>query len=100
MAKPYGERSGSGLHVHFSLLDRDGNNVFNDGSADGSVLMRNAVGGLIEAMPETVLLFAPHFNSFRRLRPGTHAPSAAAWGWPECGRAPAPSTSRWVSPIR
>ena len=32
-------------------------------------------------MPETTLLYAPHFNSFRRLRPGTHAPSAAAWGY-------------------
>ncbi len=81
MAKPYGERSGSGLHVHFSLLDQNGGNVFNDGSADGSVMMRNAVGGLIEAMPESTLMFAPHFNSFRRLRPGTHAPSAAAWGY-------------------
>lgn len=81
MAKPYGERSGSGLHVHFSLLDDKGDNVFNDGTVDGSVMMRNAVGGLIESMPETTLLYAPHFNSFRRLRPGTHAPSAAAWGY-------------------
>ncbi|MCB1381089.1 MAG: glutamine synthetase [Alphaproteobacteria bacterium] len=81
MAKPYGERSGSGLHVHFSLLDQAGDNVFNDGSDDGSAIMRHAVGGLIESMPETTLLYAPHFNSYRRLRPGTHAPSAAAWGY-------------------
>jgi glutamine synthetase len=81
MAKPYGERSGSGLHVHFSLLDSKGKNVFDDGSNDGSITMRHAVGGLIESMPETTLLYAPHFNSYRRLRPGTHAPSAAAWGY-------------------
>lgn len=81
MAKPYGERSGSGLHVHFSLLDTTGRNVFDDGSNDGSITMRHAVGGLIESMPETTLLYAPHFNSYRRLRPGTHAPSAAAWGY-------------------
>ena len=81
MAKPYGERSGSGLHVHFSLLDRKGKNVFDDGSSNGSIMMRHAVGGLIESMPETTLLYAPHFNSYRRLRPGTHAPSAAAWGY-------------------
>ena len=81
MAKPYGDRSGSGLHVHFSLIDRNGNNVFDDGSTDGSTMMRNAVGGLIESLPETTLLYAPHFNSFRRLRPGTHAPSSAAWGY-------------------
>ena len=81
MAKPYGGRSGSGLHVHFSLLDKKGKNVFNDGTDQGSATMRHAVGGLIEAMAETTLLFAPHFNSYRRLRPGTHAPSAAAWGY-------------------
>ena len=32
MAKPYGDRAGSGLHVHFSLVDRDGANVFDDGT--------------------------------------------------------------------
>jgi glutamine synthetase len=43
--------------------------------------MGHAVAGLIDSMPETTLLYAPHANSFRRLRPGTHAPSAAAWGY-------------------
>lgn len=81
MAKPYGGRSGSGLHVHFSLLDGKGVNVFDNGTDQGSSIMRHAVGGLLDAMSETTLLFAPHFNSYRRLRPGTHAPSAAAWGY-------------------
>ncbi len=81
MAKPYGGRSGSGLHVHFSLLDGKGRNVFDNGRDDGSDTLRHAVGGLIEAMAETTLLFAPHANSYRRLRPGTHAPSSAAWGY-------------------
>lgn len=81
MAKPYGQRSGSGLHVHFSLIDRHGENLFNNNTAEGSPLMLHAVGGLVEAMAETTLLFAPHANSYRRLRPGTHAPSAAAWGY-------------------
>lgn len=81
MAKPYGGRSGSGLHVHFSCLDKDGENVFDDGTDEGSLIMRNAVGGLLAGMAQTTLLFAPHFNSYRRLRPGSHAPSAAAWGY-------------------
>ncbi len=81
MAKPYGGRSGSGLHVHFSCLDKDGENVFDDGTDEGSIMMRNAVGGLLAGMAQTTLLFAPHFNSYRRLRPGSHAPSAAAWGY-------------------
>jgi glutamine synthetase len=67
--------------VHFSLVDRDGVNVFDDGTEQGSDIMRHAVGGLLAAMPESTLLFAPHMNSFRRLRPGNHAPSAVAWGY-------------------
>jgi glutamine synthetase len=81
MAKPYGGRSGSGLHVHFSLLDKKNKNIFNNGTGQGSATMLHAVGGLIESMAETTLLYAPHANSYRRLRPGTHAPSAAAWGY-------------------
>ncbi|HWA20433.1 MAG TPA: glutamine synthetase family protein [Devosia sp.] len=81
MAKPYGMRSGNGFHVHFSLDDSEGNNVFDDGTDSGSEIMHHAVGGLINAMAESTLLFAPHFNSYRRLRPDTHAPSAISWGY-------------------
>jgi glutamine synthetase len=81
MAKPYGMRSGNGFHVHFSLDDSEGNNVFDDGTESGSEIMHHAVGGLMNAMAESTLLFAPHFNSYRRLRPDTHAPSAISWGY-------------------
>lgn len=81
MAKPYGDRSGSGLHVHMSMLDEGGRNVFDDGGEAGSDALRHAVAGLIAAMPETMLVFAPHLNSYRRFAPGTHAPTSAAWGY-------------------
>ena len=81
MAKPYGTRSGNGMHVHFSLIDKDGKNVFNDGTPEGSPIMKHAVAGLLKGMAETTLLFAPHFNSYRRLRPDTHAPTSIAWGY-------------------
>ncbi len=81
MAKPYGNRAGSGFHVHFSLLDENGRNVFDNGGAEGSGLLLNAVAGLLETMQENALVFAPHENSFRRLLPGMHAPSSVAWGY-------------------
>lgn len=81
MAKPYGTRSGNGMHIHFSLLDKDGSNVFDSGTREGSPMMHNAVAGMLEAMAETTLLFAPHANSYRRLRPDTHAPTSASWGY-------------------
>jgi glutamine synthetase len=81
MAKPYGTRSGNGMHVHFSLVDKDGNNVFDNGAREGSKLLANAVAGLLQGMAESTLLFAPHANSFRRLRPDTHAPTSISWGY-------------------
>ncbi|MER8584116.1 glutamine synthetase family protein [Mesorhizobium sp. M1338] len=81
MAKPYGDRAGNGFHVHFSLIDGEGRNVFDDGTDQGSEIMRHAVGGLLAAMAESTLVFAPHFNSYRRLRPRSYAPTAVAWGY-------------------
>ncbi len=81
MAKPHGDAAGSGLHVHFSLLDASGQNVFDNGTDEGSGVLKHAVAGLLEAMPQTALIFAPHFNSYRRLSPDSHAPTAISWGY-------------------
>lgn len=81
MAKPYGERAGSGLHVHFSLENEAGENLFDNGTDEGAPLMRNAVAGLMATMQENTLVFAPHENSYRRLLPGAHAPTSVAWGY-------------------
>lgn len=81
MAKPYPRKSGSGFHVHFSLLDEQGNNVFNDGTDEGSHLLQNAVAGLLAHMADCMLVFAPHMNSYRRFQNGAHAPTYASWGY-------------------
>jgi len=81
MAKPFGDQPGNGMHVHFSLLGVDGKNVFDDGTEAGSDTLRFAVGGLLKAMPESTLIFAPHQNSYRRLRPNSHAPTRTTWGY-------------------
>lgn len=81
MAKPYARHSGNGLHVHFSVLDAAGRNVFDNGGPEGTERMRHAVAGVVEAMPASTALFAPHQNSYRRLCPGSLAPTTAAWGY-------------------
>ncbi|MGR3497710.1 MAG: glutamine synthetase family protein [Limimaricola soesokkakensis] len=81
MAKPYGDRAGSGFHVHMSIVDDEGRNLFDDGGDDGTPMMLNAVAGLLETIQQNALIFAPHENSFRRLLPGAHAPSNVAWGY-------------------
>lgn len=81
MAKPYSEHSGTGMHMHFSILDADGRNVFDDGTERGSDLLLNAVAGCMEAMPASALVFFPHGNSYDRLTPDAHAPTGIAWAY-------------------
>jgi len=80
MAKPFMEVSASGTHVHFSLLDRDGRNLFDDGSELGSEMLRHAVGGMAATMAEAMALFAPNANSYRRFQSGSYVPLAPVWG--------------------
>ena len=81
MAKPYEHWNGSGMHMHFSVLDRDGNNIFDNGGDEGSAALRHAVAGCLDAMPGSTLLFAPHENSYDRLVPDSHAPTGIGWAY-------------------
>ncbi|MDU8910236.1 glutamine synthetase family protein [Aestuariicoccus sp. MJ-SS9] len=81
MAKPYQDYPGSGLHTHFSVLDSEGRNIFDDGGPRGTDALRHAVGGCIEAMYDSALIFAPHLNSYDRLVPESHAPTGICWAY-------------------
>lgn len=80
MAKPYSEWTGSGMHVHISLADEAGANLFATGDPAKHPLMRHALGGLKAAMAESMLIFAPNANSYRRFRRNSYAPVSASWG--------------------
>jgi glutamine synthetase len=85
MAKPFEEDSGSGLHVHMSLVDARDKNYFSQGkqnmaSPPYSARLRHAVGGLVTTMAESMAIFAPNTNSYRRLRPEMYAPVEPNWG--------------------
>jgi len=81
MAKPFGDRDGNGFHTHVSILDSDGRNVFDDGGEKGSETLRQAIAGLADVMADSMLIFAPHLNSWRRLQRGVHGPLAPTWGY-------------------
>ncbi len=81
MAKPYINDAGNGMHVHFSVVDAQGRNVFDNGGPDGTDELRSAVAGCLAAMPGSTLFFAPHGNSYTRLVPGAHAPTGACWAY-------------------
>ena len=82
MAKPFQGIPGSGLHIHVSLLDDQGNNVFVGESGDGafSETLRHAIGGLAETMGESMALYAPNANSYRRYVRGAFVPCTPNWG--------------------
>jgi glutamine synthetase len=82
MAKPFAESAGSSLHVHISLTDKSGRNVFAGPGANQpfSDTFRHAIGGLAATMAESMAIFAPTANSYRRYRPGLFVPLAPSWG--------------------
>ncbi len=81
MAKPFGDLDGNGMHIHASIVDDAGNNIFDDGTDRGSDALRHALAGLQHSMSDTFLIFAPHMNSYRRFKAGSHAPVAPTWGY-------------------
>lgn len=81
MAKPYPEHAGTGMHTHFSVLNAEGRNIFDDGGEAGSDLLRHAIAGCMAAMPASMLIFAPHGNSYERFTPGAHAPTGIGWAY-------------------
>ncbi len=82
MAKPFAGIAGSGLHIHVSMLDDDGNNIFAGESQYGpfSDTLRHAIGGLGEMMAESMAVLAPNANSYRRYVPGSFVPATPSWG--------------------
>jgi len=81
MAKPYAEQTGSGLHLHVSLLDEDGRNVFDGGKKPASKALLHAMGGVLDLMPESMALLCPNVNSYRRFKPNVFTPVQRCWGY-------------------
>lgn len=75
MAK-WDEREGNSCHIHCSLADADGQNVFGTDRA----LFDQFVAGQLACLRELTLLFAPQINSYKRFVEGSFAPTAVAWG--------------------
>ncbi len=81
MAKPYLDDAGNGMHVHFSIVDGDGHNIFDNGGNEGTEVLQHAVAGCLAAMQGSTLIFAPHGNSYDRMVSGAHAPVNVCWAY-------------------
>ena len=82
MAKPFNDEGGSGFHVHLSVTDPAGENVFGDPSGPGGLsdVGRHAIGGVLAHAPALSALLNPTINSYKRFGPDTLAPWLIDWG--------------------
>ena len=79
MAKPHHDWAGSGMHVHLSLLDQSGQNVFAGDPI--SALFRHALGGMRDTMADFMAIWAQSANAYRRYVPKSYVSMAAHWGF-------------------
>jgi glutamine synthetase len=79
MPKPYEDMAGSGAHLHVSLLDTEGCNIFASEHPTGTPSLRYAVGGLAKTMSDAMFIFAPMANSYRRYRRDSYVPLTPTW---------------------
>jgi len=80
MSKPFADESGSGLHIHLSLQNDAGENLFDPNTENGDATLAHAVGGLQATMAEAMAIFAPNINVYRRFKPDQFVPVTKDWG--------------------
>ncbi len=82
MAKWSSDWPGQSGHIHISLTDAKGKNVFYDAKKPHTMSdkQRWFIGGQQKMMREILAMISPTVNSFTRLIPGFWAPTTASWG--------------------
>lgn len=87
MAKPIATQNGSGAHLHISLYDKKGNNLFKDDSSDDGIsrMCHHFIGGQIKHAKAMCALVNPTVNSYKRLENYRFAPTTISWGYEHRG---------------
>jgi glutamine synthetase len=79
LPKPYRDMAGSGLHIHVSLLDENGRNVFAAPTPLDSTPLRQVIAGTLATLGDGMALCAPGPNSYRRFRAEAYVPLHPTW---------------------
>ncbi len=82
MGKPFNDDEGSGLHLHVSFEDADGNNVCDDADQPQGLgaLTRHFLAGVLEHGPGMMVFFNPTVNAYRRINAEALVPTRLCWG--------------------
>jgi glutamine synthetase len=76
MAKPWNDLPGCGGHIHLSIVDSAGKNVF----AQDEEFLHHFMAGILQGLSDLTPLFAPTINSYKRLDLRFWAPAIIGWG--------------------
>ncbi len=79
LARPISAEAGSALHIHQSIVDENGTNIFSRDDGEPSDLFMSYIGGLQKYMLEALLIFAPYSNSYRRFLSYYSSPVNLSW---------------------
>ncbi|PGZ93596.1 glutamine synthetase [Bacillus pseudomycoides] len=84
MPKPFQHLPGNGLHVHISIFDKIGENIFQDATdsrgLDMSEKAYHFIGGLLKHGASLIAIGAPSINSYKRMQSGSWAPAHICYG--------------------
>ena len=81
MAKPISGAQGSSMHLHQSVVDTSGRNIFSLDDGSESEAFHHYIAGLQTYVPDLMLIFAPFVNSYRRYVTNSQAPVNLQWGY-------------------
>jgi len=79
LPKPYRDMAGSGLHIHVSLQDAAGRNIFAATNPLDSAPLRHVIAGTLTTLADGMALCAPGPNSYRRFRSEAYVPLHPTW---------------------
>ena len=68
------------MHIHQSVYNDRGENIFVNSDGSNSKLFENYLGGLQKYMTDALLMFAPYANSYRRFLNFFSSPVNLEWG--------------------
>jgi len=81
MAKPMALEPGSSMHIHHSIVDESGRNLFSTEDNEYTPLFLSFIAGLQLYLPAAMSFFAPNVNSYRRISRFESAPINTHWGY-------------------
>ena len=83
MPKPFDDFNRNAFHIHISMQDIDGNNMFYDADSEDNIssTCKNFIAGILKYARETSIIMASTFNSYKAYVLDREAPIIRGWGF-------------------